>query len=124
MMTVRSAVDNHDDGVFVGNINERSGRNCVGRNGAYKVFDEMPSGNFLRQEGTVREYYDLFVPFANRAGWNDLWSVSMFIWGLHPEIKKNVTLFKPKTLYDAYCLAINEEAVRAIKKPKQEGSVK
>ncbi|GJW77196.1 hypothetical protein Tco_0138878 [Tanacetum coccineum] len=72
-----STVDNHDEGVDFGNIKERNGRNYDGGNSAYKVFDEMSSIKFIKQDGSVREYYDTFVSFANRVGWNDLCAKGM-----------------------------------------------
>ncbi|GJY24244.1 hypothetical protein Tco_0397902 [Tanacetum coccineum] len=43
-------------------------------------------------------------------GWDDLCSVSIFIRDLQLEIKEKVRIFKLKTLYDAYCVAIMQEA--------------
>nr|GEY07658.1 hypothetical protein [Tanacetum cinerariifolium] len=101
-----STIGNHEGSVNFGNVRERNGRNYGGGNSAYKVFNEMSSIKSIEQDGFVREYYDVFVSFANRVGWDDLCSVSMFIWGLQPEIGTQVRLFKPNTLYGAYCLAI------------------
>ncbi|GKE14158.1 hypothetical protein Tco_1421735 [Tanacetum coccineum] len=109
-----STVNNHDEGVDFGNIKERNGRNSDGGNSAYKVFDEMSSIQFIKHDGSVREYYDAFVSFANRVGWDDFCSVSMFIWGLQPEIEEKVRIFNPKTLYDAYCLAIMQESTNKL----------
>nr|GEZ29678.1 hypothetical protein [Tanacetum cinerariifolium] len=109
-----STIDNHDGSVNFGNVRERNGRNCGGGNSAYKVFDEMSSIKSIEQDGSVREYYDVFVSFANRVGWDDLCSISMFIWGLQPEIGTHVRLFKPNTLYGAYCLAIMQESTNKL----------
>nr|GEV10383.1 L-2-hydroxyglutarate dehydrogenase, mitochondrial [Tanacetum cinerariifolium] len=80
-----STIDNHDGSVNFGNVRERNGRNYGGGNSAYKVFDEMSSIKSIEQDGSVREYCDVFVSFANRVGWDDSCSISMFIWGLQPE---------------------------------------
>nr|GEX54135.1 hypothetical protein [Tanacetum cinerariifolium] len=109
-----STIDNHDGSVNFGNVRERNGRNYGGGNSAYKVFDEMSSIKSIEQDGSVREYYDVFVSFANRVGWDDLCSISMFIWGLQPEIGTHVTLFKPNTLYGAYCLAIMQKSTNKL----------
>ncbi|GJX07515.1 hypothetical protein Tco_0195447 [Tanacetum coccineum] len=109
-----STIDNHDGGVNFGNVRERNGRNCDGGNSAYKVFDEMSSIQFIKHDGSVREFYDAFVPFTRKVGWNELCAVSMFIWGLQPEIGTQVRLFKPNTLYNAYLLANMQEATNKL----------
>ncbi|GKF13952.1 hypothetical protein Tco_0055414, partial [Tanacetum coccineum] len=81
-------VDNHDEDVVWRNITSINGGINDGKNDAIKVFDEMPRIKFLGQYGSVREYYDAFVPFASRMGWNELCAVSMFIFGLEPEMGK------------------------------------
>lgn len=76
---------------------------------AYDVLDETPRVKLLKQEGSVREYYDAFVPFSRKEGWNDSCAMGVFVWGLQPEIERSVKLFKPKTLREAYSLAILKE---------------
>ncbi|GJW06724.1 hypothetical protein Tco_1569147, partial [Tanacetum coccineum] len=104
-----STVDNHEEDVIWGNIKSKNGRNCDAENDAYKVFDETLSIKFFGQYGSVRD-----VPFASKVGWNELCAVSMFIWGLQPEMAKNVRIFEPKTLYNAYLLANMQEATNKL----------
>nr|GEX32275.1 hypothetical protein [Tanacetum cinerariifolium] len=70
----------------------------------------MSSSRFIKHDGPVRDYYDAFVPFASKVGWNGLYGVSMFILGLEIEMARMVSMFNPKTLYDTYCLAILQES--------------
>ncbi|PWA97145.1 glucose/ribitol dehydrogenase [Artemisia annua] len=98
---------------------------------ACNVFDEMPSLKYFKQDGSVREYYDVFTSYYNpqisltkKMGLGEGCLIGLFMWGLQPEIERNVRFFNPKTLHEAYLLANLQEATIAIKKPKQEGSVK
>nr|GEX04997.1 Myc-type, basic helix-loop-helix (bHLH) domain-containing protein [Tanacetum cinerariifolium] len=70
----------------------------------------MSSSRFIKHDGSVRDYYDAFVSFASKVGWNGLYGVSMFILGLEIEMARMVSMFNPKTLYDTYCLAILQES--------------
>ncbi|GKC22231.1 hypothetical protein Tco_1024381 [Tanacetum coccineum] len=70
----------------------------------------------IKHDGLVREYYDAFAPFASKVGWNELCAVSIFILGLQPEIRKKVSIFNLKMPYDAYCLAIMQEATNKLLK--------
>ncbi|GJT75181.1 hypothetical protein Tco_1041906 [Tanacetum coccineum] len=79
-------------------------------NHACEVFDEMPKIKKPKQEGSVQGYYDEFSSFISGMGLDESCVVSLFIWGLKPEVEKGVSLFKPKTLSDAYCLANLQEA--------------
>lgn len=63
----------------------------------------------LKQDGTVQEYYDAFDSLFKHMGLDERYAVSLFVWGLHPEIEKWVKVFKPKKLSDAYCLAKLQE---------------
>ncbi|GKE46945.1 hypothetical protein Tco_1478203 [Tanacetum coccineum] len=109
-----SKVGNHDEDMIRGNITLRKGGNNDGKNDAVKVFDEMSSSRFIKHDGSVRDYYDAFVPFASKVGWNGLYGVSMFILGLEIEMARMVSMFNPQTLYDAYCLAILQEATNKL----------
>ncbi|PWA76387.1 hypothetical protein CTI12_AA137370 [Artemisia annua] len=62
-----------------------------------------------KQEGSVKEYYELFNSFVDRMGLADVFAVSLFIEGLKPEVEKGVRLFKPQSLSDAYGLAKLQE---------------
>nr|GEU75654.1 zinc finger CCCH domain-containing protein 11-like [Tanacetum cinerariifolium] len=70
----------------------------------------MSSSRFIKHDGSVRDYYDAFVSFATKVGWNGLYGVSTFILVLEIELARMVSMFNPKTLYDAYCLAILQES--------------
>ncbi|GJT90732.1 hypothetical protein Tco_1079577 [Tanacetum coccineum] len=107
-------VGNHDEDMIRRNLTARKGGNNDGKNDAVKVFNEMSSIKMLEQDGSVREYYVVFVSLANRVGWDNLCSVTMFTHGLQPEIAKMVRILKPKTLYDAYCLAIMQESTNEL----------
>nr|GEW52532.1 ATP-dependent zinc metalloprotease FTSH, chloroplastic-like [Tanacetum cinerariifolium] len=99
-----------DDDESLGTCISRNGEINDGKNDAFKVFDEMSSSRFIKHDGSVRDYYDAFVPFASKVGWNGLYGVCMFILGLEIEMARMVSMFDPKTLYDAYCLAILQES--------------
>ncbi|GJY45259.1 hypothetical protein Tco_0434322 [Tanacetum coccineum] len=81
-----STVDNHDEDVIWGNITLRNDGINDGKNDVIKV------------------------------GWNELCAVSIFILGLQPEIRKKVSIFNLKMPYDAYCLAIMQEATNKLLK--------
>nr|GEV74905.1 hypothetical protein [Tanacetum cinerariifolium] len=100
----------NDDDVSLGKGIRRNGEIGNGKIDALKVLDEMSSIKFLKQDGSVQEYYDACVYSAKRFGWNDVFYVSIFINRLQPEIKEKIKIFKPKTLYDAYCVAILQES--------------
>ncbi|GJY72932.1 gypsy/ty3 retroelement polyprotein [Tanacetum coccineum] len=68
------ANNNNNNNMSLGKGSGRNGGISDGKNEALKVFDEMSSIKFLEQDGSVREYYDAFVSFANKVGWNDLCS--------------------------------------------------
>ncbi|GKD55715.1 hypothetical protein Tco_1289102 [Tanacetum coccineum] len=109
-----SMVHRNDNDVNWDNRNGRNGGNNDGEKDAVKVFDEMSSSRIIKHDGSVRDYYDAFVPFASKMGWNGWYGVSMFILGLEPEMCKKVSIFNPKTLYDAYCLALMRESTNKI----------
>ena len=98
-------VNTHTYGVTSGKIRGRNSGIGDGKTNAYKVFDKKPPEKLPKQEGSISEYYDAFVSFANKEGWNESLVVIMFIWGLQPEIKRRVSFFKPSTLHDAYSWA-------------------
>nr|GEY01000.1 hypothetical protein [Tanacetum cinerariifolium] len=75
------------------------------RSHVHEVFDEMLKIKKPRQKGSVKEYYDLFNSFVVGMCLDELHVVSFFIWGLKPEVKKGVSLFKMKNLLEANCLA-------------------
>nr|GEY04156.1 hypothetical protein [Tanacetum cinerariifolium] len=77
-----------DNDVNLRDRNGIKGGNNDGKNDKVKVFDEMSSSRFIKHDGSVRDYYDAFVPFASKVGWNGLYGVSMFILGLEPEIAR------------------------------------
>lgn len=51
-----------------------------------------------KQEGSVKEYYELFKSFVDRMGLGDSFAVRFFIEGLKPEVVREVRVFNPKTL--------------------------
>ncbi|GJR59357.1 hypothetical protein Tco_1501519 [Tanacetum coccineum] len=111
-----STIDNHDGGVNFGNVRERNGRNCDGGNSAYKVFDRNSPYPIYQNTmfGSKKLYGCVCSLFNCVMGWNELCAVSMFIWGLQPEIGTQVRLFKPNTLYNAYLLANMQEATNKL----------
>ncbi|GJR32353.1 hypothetical protein Tco_1108585 [Tanacetum coccineum] len=95
----------NDDDESLGKGIRGNGGISDGENDAYKMFDKMLSNNF----GTVKEYYDAFIPFSRKVGWSGMCVVSMFISRLQPPIRTRVSSHNPKTLYDAYCWASTQE---------------
>ncbi|GJW05265.1 hypothetical protein Tco_1564121 [Tanacetum coccineum] len=67
--------------------------------------------DFLKKYGTVREYDDSFNSRFSNMLLEQLYVVEVFICGLPLELGNNVRLFKPKSLSDAYCLALLQEAI-------------
>lgn len=63
----------------------------------------------LKQTTSVKEYYDEFVRVINRMQLSSDYKLYCFIAGLKEEIRCNVSMFNPKTLHDAYCLAKLQE---------------
>ncbi|GJW41212.1 hypothetical protein Tco_0067057 [Tanacetum coccineum] len=72
---------------------------------AYKVVDEMSMNKFINKYGTVKAYHDSFNSLFNKMGFDEWYLVNLFICGLPPDIEKEVSMYKPKTLSDAYFLA-------------------
>ncbi|GKD67082.1 hypothetical protein Tco_1309190, partial [Tanacetum coccineum] len=64
-----------DDDESLGTGIRRNGEISDGKNDAFKVFDEISSSRFIKHDGSVRDYYDAFVPFASKVGWNGLYGV-------------------------------------------------
>ena len=48
-----------------GKKNRKDASDIGNKNGAYNVFDEMPSLKYFKQDGSVREYYDVFTSYYN-----------------------------------------------------------
>ncbi|GJY99229.1 hypothetical protein Tco_0516659 [Tanacetum coccineum] len=110
----------NDNDVIWGENTRRNGRIGDGANDAYKVFGEMSSNKFIKQDGSVREYYDEFISYHNaciswtkKMGQSEECLVSLFMSGLKPEIEKMV-YFRPKTLHSAYLLANLQEATNEL----------
>lgn len=104
--------------VISGNTMDESGTSDESSNNAYVLFDEMSSTINLKQNGSIREYYEAFNSLISKiTSLNESEIVNCFVGGLQPEIGKRVEIYKPRTLYDAYCLATMEEtASNLIKK--------
>ncbi|GKA06527.1 mitochondrial translation elongation factor G [Tanacetum coccineum] len=110
----------NDNDVIWEKNTRRNGRIGDGANDAYKVFGEMSSIKFIKQDGSVREYYDEFISYHNaciswtkKMGQSEECLVSLFMSGLKPEIEKMV-YFRPKTLHSAYLLANLQEATNEL----------
>nr|GEU99641.1 mitochondrial translation elongation factor G [Tanacetum cinerariifolium] len=86
----------------------------LNKSSAHKVFDQMS----MYEIGIVQEYYDRFNLLFGNKGFNEGNLVHLFLWNLHPNIKKGVSLFTPKSLSDAYHLAKVQESVNGIMKKK------
>ncbi|GJT48766.1 hypothetical protein Tco_0974923 [Tanacetum coccineum] len=71
----------------------------------------------LKYETTARAYEDAFDTLLSRVEISEAHVISLFMGGLPAEIAMRVRMFKPKTLSDAYCLKILQEAtLNAVKK--------
>ncbi|GJX22973.1 hypothetical protein Tco_0227418 [Tanacetum coccineum] len=68
-----------DDDESLGTGIRRNGEISDGKNDAFKVFDEISSSRFIKHNGSVRDYYDAFVPFASKVGWNGLYGVRQHV---------------------------------------------
>ncbi|XP_071720987.1 uncharacterized protein [Rutidosis leptorrhynchoides] len=77
----------------------------------------MSNNSSLKQDGSVQEYDETFSSLFKNRGIDESYVIDIFIWGLQPEIMKGVSIFKPKTLHDACCLArVQEDINNVIKK--------
>ncbi|GKD83951.1 hypothetical protein Tco_1350790 [Tanacetum coccineum] len=56
----------------------------LNKSGAHKVFDQMSMYGI----GIVQEYYDRFNLLFGNKGFNEGYLVHLFVWNLHPDIKK------------------------------------
>lgn len=70
----------------------------------------MSMNKFLEKYGTVKEYFVSFNTLFSKKGFYEWYLVDLFICGLPPDIEKGVSMFKPKTLSDAYTLAKLQES--------------
>ncbi|GJW24544.1 hypothetical protein Tco_0038355 [Tanacetum coccineum] len=77
---------------------------------AYKVLDVMSMNKFVKKYGTVKAYFDSFNSLFSERGFEEWYLVDLFICGLPLDIEKGVSMFKPKTLSDACCLAKLQES--------------
>ncbi|GKE07460.1 hypothetical protein Tco_1399478, partial [Tanacetum coccineum] len=114
----------NDNDVILGKNTRRNGKISDGANDAYKVFDEMSGIKFIKQDGSVLEYYDEFISYHNayiswtkKIGQSEESLASLFMSGLEPEIEKMV-YFRPKTLHSAYLLANLQEATNELIRKK------
>ena len=83
------------------------------RFGAKSFDDPLAELIKLRQVGTVEQYQESFGSLLNRVDLPPLHALCCFLSGLNEEIQNAVRMFKPNTLYDAYCLAKLQEATLA-----------
>ncbi|GJS19930.1 hypothetical protein Tco_0448562 [Tanacetum coccineum] len=92
-----------DDVESLGTGIRRNGEISDGKNDAFKVFDEISSSRFIKHDGSVQDYYDAFVPFTSKVGWNGLYGVSVFILGLEIEMARmgNMSSTMPGTSFSA-----------------------
>ena len=114
--------------VILGKNNGRNGRISDGKNDVYKVFDKTSSSRLIKQERSVREYYDAFTSHYNvYISWTRKMGLDdgcLVMSGLQPEIEKMV-YFQPKTLHDAYLLAkLLEMTIEILKDDRSKGDEK
>ncbi|GJV01497.1 hypothetical protein Tco_1335066 [Tanacetum coccineum] len=67
--------------------------------------------DFLKIYGTVKEYYESFNSRYSNMLLEQWYVVEVFIFGLPWELGNNVRLYKPKSISDAYCLALLQEVI-------------
>ncbi|GJV66326.1 NAC domain-containing protein [Tanacetum coccineum] len=90
--------------------------------GADEVFDEMTMNKFLKRECTVDEYYAYYTSSVSNKDWSELYRSGLFVFGLQSEIGKRVEMFNPKSLSDAYHLALSQERTNNLMKGKTKAS--
>ncbi|XP_071707072.1 uncharacterized protein [Rutidosis leptorrhynchoides] len=97
---------------FVEKLNSKENKS------AHKVFEKMSTLEKLKQNGTIQDYYEVFNTVLSKTG--DLKEnqiIRYFINGLQPEIKSNVSMFKPHSLMDAYSMAkVQEDTIEVMKR--------
>ena len=67
----------------------------------------------LRQIGSVEQYRENFNPLFTGLKLPESYGGNCFISGLKDEIQTGIRMFSPQTLYEAYCLALLQEATLA-----------
>ncbi|GJR10146.1 hypothetical protein Tco_0792798 [Tanacetum coccineum] len=105
-----------DSKAISGKINGKNERKIDDKSHVHEVFDEMPKMKKPKQEDFVQGYYNVFSSFISGMGLDEMCVVSLFICGLKLEVEKGVSWYKPKTLYDAYCLAKLQEHTNDLRK--------
>ncbi|GKC37011.1 hypothetical protein Tco_1049395 [Tanacetum coccineum] len=73
----------------------------------------MAMNKFINKYGTVKAYHDSFNSLFSKMRFDEWYLVNLFICGLPPDIEKGVSIYKPKTLSDAYCLAKLQESTHS-----------
>ncbi|GKD00791.1 hypothetical protein Tco_1171065, partial [Tanacetum coccineum] len=89
---------------------------------ADEVFDEMTMNKFLKRECTVDEYYAYYTSTVSNKDWSERYTIGLFVFGLQSEIGKRVEMFNPKSLSDAYYLALLQERTNNLMKGKTKAS--
>ena len=75
------------------------------RFGDTEFSDPMSDIVALKQQGSVEDYYEVFLTLLNALQLPPAYALSIFISNLRPEISNTVKLFFPKTLSHAFTLA-------------------
>ncbi|GKF73655.1 hypothetical protein Tco_0219987, partial [Tanacetum coccineum] len=70
-----------------------------------------------KYDKSVKEYQDTFDNLLSTVEVSEDHAISLYLGGLPTELEMSVRMFRPKTLSDAYCLTILQEAAfEAVKK--------
>ncbi|GJY73503.1 hypothetical protein Tco_0477934 [Tanacetum coccineum] len=72
----------------------------------------------LKQERTLPDYQDKFEMLMSMVELSEKYDISFFVGGLRTDIGLIVKMFKLKTLYDAYHLAMMQGATKVVLKKK------
>lgn len=113
---------NGDSEAITGKRNAKNKTKVDDKSHVHDVFDEMPKIRKPKQEGLIKEYYELFKSFVDRMGLGDSFAIRFFIEGFKPEVEREIRVFNPKTLREAQLLANLQEATIAFKKKKNTNS--
>ena len=95
---------------FPGNSNPSADATRSGSRALYNHLAELMK---VRQTGSVEQYRERFNSLIARLELPVSYGILCFISGLKDEIRTGVRMFNPRTLHEAYCLALLQEATLA-----------
>ncbi|GKF00107.1 hypothetical protein Tco_0023457, partial [Tanacetum coccineum] len=72
----------------------------------------------VKYDKSAKEYQDTFDNLLCRVEVSEEHAISLYLRGLPTELEMSVITFKPKTLFDAYCLTTLQEATLEVVKKK------